>query len=80
MPPSAGLLVSRLINPFVRDVIITREEIKGLMRGLLDSGAPAAGPTRLTDWARAHRDSLGRRYANEVGRRTQRAAAYAEIR
>ncbi len=80
VPPGLGLAVARLLNPLVGDVIITREEIKGLMRGLLDSDAPAAGPTRLTDWARAHRDELGVRYASEVGRRVQPAAAYADVR
>lgn len=80
VPPFVGLGVSKLLNPFVKDVIITREEIKGLMRGLLDSDAPAAGPTRLTDWAGRHRHELGVRYASEVGRRVQRAAAYADVR
>ncbi len=80
VPPALGLCVARLINPLVRDVIITKEEVGGLMRGLLDSGAPAVGSIRLTDWASEHRDSLGRRYANEVGRRVQRAKAYAEVR
>ena len=45
-----------LVNPMVKDVVITREEIEGLMRGLLDSDAPAAGNTKLTDWAVEHRD------------------------
>jgi NADH dehydrogenase len=78
--PGLGGVVARVINPLVRDVIITREEIAGLMRGLLDSDAPAAGTIRLSEWARKHREELGRRYASEVGRRTQRSAAYAEVR
>ena len=77
--PGIGYAVSRCLNPFLKDVIITREEIAGLMRGLLDSEAPAAGPTRLTDWAREHRDALGSRYASEVGRRIHRDRAYASI-
>lgn len=80
MPPLAGYGVSKLVNPIVRDVIITREEIAGLMRGLLDSDQPATGQTRLTEWAAAHRDGLGVRYANEIGRRIERAKAYADIR
>ncbi|MBK7404294.1 MAG: NAD(P)H-binding protein [Phycisphaerales bacterium] len=79
VPPGLGYLVGRCVNPFVRDVIITREEIEGLMRGLLDSDAPAAGHTNLTEWAAQHRDTLGRRYASEVGRRVHRAAAYEAI-
>lgn len=80
VPPTLGHLIANALNPFLRDVVITREEIQGLMRGLLDSDAPAAGPTRLTDWAREHCKELGRRYASEVGRRTQTSTAYAQVR
>jgi uncharacterized protein YbjT (DUF2867 family) len=88
VPPGLGYLVGRCLNPFVRDVIITREEIKGLMQGLLDSDAPPEPdlthipdhtPTRLTDWAGQHRERLGRRYASEVGRRVRRAETYESI-
>lgn len=79
MPPALGYAVSKLINPLVHDVIITREEIKGLMRGLLDSDAPDAGSTRLTAWAAQHADTLGRRYASEVGRRVKRDVAYEKV-
>lgn len=75
VPPLAGWLVGRAVGPFVRDVIITREEIAGLMRGLLDSPGPATGAIKLTQWAKKHREELGRRYASEVGRRTQRSVA-----
>jgi NADH dehydrogenase len=79
VPPLLGLAVSKLINPFVGDVIITREEIAGLMRGLLDSTQPAAGTTRLTEWAAAHREALGTRYASEVVRRVKRTVAYEQV-
>lgn len=79
VPPGVGYLVSRAVNPFVGDVIITREEIDGLMRGLLFSDHPRAGATRLTDWARQHADDLGRRYASEVGRRVKRTVAYEQV-
>lgn len=77
--PQLGYLVSRLLNPIVKDVIITREEINGLMRGLLWSSKPSLGTTSLTQWAEAHRDALGRRYASEVGRRVNRSRSYHEI-
>jgi NADH dehydrogenase len=79
IPPTLGLAISKLLNPLVKDVIITREEIKGLTRGLLDSDQPATGQIRLTEWARQHRKTLGRRYASEVGRRRQRDMAYEQI-
>jgi NADH dehydrogenase len=79
VPPLLGLAVSKLINPLVGDVVITRQEIAGLMRGLLDSTHPAAGSTKLTQWAAAHRDTLGVRYASEVGRRVHRTIAYEQV-
>jgi uncharacterized protein YbjT (DUF2867 family) len=77
--PAVGHAVGRVLNPFLKDVIITREEIEGLMRGLLWSTKPSLGKVRLTEWAASHRDSLGRRYASEVQRRVQRDRAYEQI-
>lgn len=77
--PRLGYWISKALNPFVGDVIITREEIEGLMRGLLWSREPSLGTTKLSDWAAAQRDALGRRYASEVGRRTRRTTEYERI-
>jgi NADH dehydrogenase len=70
--PGAGYLASQLIGWWVGDIFITREEIKGLMDGLLYVDAPPAGHTRLTDWMQANAATLGRRYASELGRRRGR--------
>jgi len=70
--PGLGYAASRIIGWFVEDTFITREEIKGLMAGLLYVDAPPAGNTRLTDWMRAHAETLGRKYASELGRRQKR--------
>jgi NADH dehydrogenase len=69
VPPGLGYLASRVIGWFVNDIFITREEITGLMGDLLYVDAPPAGTTKLTEWAREHRDELGRRYASELARR-----------
>jgi uncharacterized protein YbjT (DUF2867 family) len=76
LPPSVGYLVSLAIGRLVDDVFVTREEIEGLMADLLYVESPAAGATRLTDWAREHVDSLGRRYRSELVRRRDRQAEY----
>ena len=60
----------------VGDVIITREEIAGLMADLLYVETSPTGETKLTDWITAHADTLGRRYTSELARRVDRAAAY----
>ena len=56
--------------------MITREEIKGLTADLLYVDAPPAGATKLTEWARAHADELGKRYASELARRRDRKTSY----
>jgi len=72
LPPSLGYALGWLIGRFTGDVVITREEIQGLMQNLLCTNSPPAGTTRLTDWARANAATLGRRYASELARRSTR--------
>jgi len=76
VPPQVGYWVGRLLGGMMGDVTITREEIRGLMDGLLYTSSPPAGTTRLTEWARAHASTLGVRYASELGRRRDRERAY----
>jgi NADH dehydrogenase len=71
--PRTGYLVARVLGWMTRDVLLTREEIEGLMRGLLATGSPPAGTTKLTAWAAEHRHTLGRRYASELARRLSRS-------
>jgi NADH dehydrogenase len=77
VPPALGLWAARAVGWVLRDVVITRDEIKGLMAGLLAVDSEPTGTTRLTDWATQHADRLGRRYASEMRRRRDRTAAYA---
>ena len=78
VPPAVGFASGWMLGKFVGDVMITREEIEGLMAGLLYVDSPPAGRTRLTDWLREHADSLGRKYASELARRLNRIADYKE--
>lgn len=78
--PQLGHALAWIMGMVVRDVVITQQEIRGLMEGRLYVDAPAAGHTRLTDWARANREWLGSRYANEMARRRDRRHSYAELR
>jgi NADH dehydrogenase len=76
VPPSLGHCVGWMLGKLVNDVMITRGEIGGLMADLLYVDSAPAGETKLTDWAREHADSLGRRYASEMARRLDRKSAY----
>ncbi len=76
IPPVMGAAVGWILGKLVGDVMITREEIKGLMADLLYVDSPPAGETKLTDWTRRHADALGRKYASELARRKDRTSAY----
>ena len=68
MPPSVALWLSRLVGIAVQDVVLTRDEVKGLMAGLLVSKSAPTGRTRLSEWLGRHAHPLGRRYASELNR------------
>ncbi|MEK7683854.1 MAG: NAD(P)H-binding protein [Verrucomicrobiota bacterium] len=74
-----GYLAGWFLGKIAGDVMITREEITGLMQGLLCTGSPPAGETRLTDWARQNAATLGQRYASELARRRNRQLAYKKL-
>ncbi len=73
--PGVGYWVGRALGAAMRDVTITRDEIRGLMADLLCTNAAPAGTRKLTEWAWDHRATLGVRYASELGRRRGRGAA-----
>jgi len=74
--PMTGYLATWVIGKLVGDVILTREEIAGLMRGLLHTNSKPAGWTKLSEWAQAHASELGVGYASEMARRRKRGSAY----
>ncbi len=76
VPPALGYWGGRALGLLVRDVVLTRQEIRGLMEGRLCVDAPPLGATRLTAWLDEHRATLGRHYANELARRTSQTAGY----
>ncbi len=80
IPPSLGLLFGRVVGRMVGDVIITPEEIRGLMENRLYTSSPLAGSTRLTEWLAEHADEVGRRYSSELARRRDRTASYEALR
>jgi uncharacterized protein YbjT (DUF2867 family) len=76
VPPRLGYWGCRLVGVLVRDVVITREEVRGLMENRLWVEAPALGTTKLTDWIARHRETVGRRYSSEIARRADRVSEY----
>jgi NADH dehydrogenase len=80
VPPRLGLWAGRVIGAVVRDVVITGDEIEGLMSELLYVGAPPAGGTRLSEWVEANHHALGRHYASELRRRDGARSASRSLR
>ena len=78
-PPSVTYAFGAMIGKMTGDVMITREEIAGLMAGLLDTGSRATGHTRLTGWIKENASTLGVRYASELARRLDRESAYDKL-
>jgi uncharacterized protein YbjT (DUF2867 family) len=79
VPPSIGYTVGAVLGKLMGDVMITRDEVDGLMADLLVTSSPPAGSIRLTEWARQHADTLGKHYASELARRKNREAAYESL-
>jgi len=69
--PRAALQMLRFVEPIVGDVILTREEIEGLMADLLVSKQPATGQTRFSEWLAQNATVLGKRYTSELQRHYQ---------
>lgn len=66
--PGLMLAISKVMSLFLGDVILTRDEITGLMANLLISNQPPTGQTRLSEWLAAHADEVGAKYASELSR------------
>ncbi len=76
MNPTIGYYLCNIMSKFVNDVIITKEEIKGLMDNLLYVDSPPAGKTKLTEWVEKHSDEIGKKYTSELLRRIDRKGKY----
>jgi NADH dehydrogenase len=63
------------IGWFLRDVILTYEEILALKDGILYSAQPATGTTSLSQWLEQNAATLGRRYRSEVARHFKQQGA-----
>lgn len=72
LPPELLVQLARLLGFLLGDVLLTRQELLGLMREHLYVGLPGAGQTSFAAWARQHAQTLGRSYANELRRHHDR--------
>src|SRR6185369_16702598 len=68
VPPRLALLAAQFLSLFVGDVILTPEEVDGLMANLLVSKQPAHGKTAFKDWLETNKATIGTQYASELKR------------
>jgi uncharacterized protein YbjT (DUF2867 family) len=68
VPPAAALTAAAVIGRMVGDVMVTRDELEGLMAELVTTEGPKTGVRGLTEWLAQNAAVVGRRYASEVSR------------
>jgi uncharacterized protein YbjT (DUF2867 family) len=67
-PPRLLLLAGDVVGAYVHDVILTRQELQGLMEELLISQEKPRGTRRFDNWMLRDAETLGRKYASELDR------------
>ena len=67
-PPSLTMLCIWALNHFVNDIVLTREELEGLMANLLVSSQLPTCPTCFSEWLRQNAERIGLHYASEIKR------------
>ncbi|GAI70413.1 unnamed protein product, partial [marine sediment metagenome] len=67
--PRLALFLAKLIGYAVRDVVITKDEIDGLMSNLLVSKGSPTAPTLFSEWLGQNADKIGIRYISGLERR-----------
>lgn len=67
--PRIAFALASILGRVVGDVVLTREEIGGLMANLLVSDKPPTAPTRFSEWLARHAPALGLRYSSELAKR-----------
>ncbi len=72
LPPYLTLMFARLLKVIVKDVVLTRDELAGLMAGLLISDQPPSAQTSYRQWLAKNVDHYGVSYASELKRHYQR--------
>jgi NADH dehydrogenase len=68
MPPAVAIAFGWVIGRALGDVLLTADELRGLMQGLLTSRQTPIGKIVFSEWLQANREKIGRSYASEIKR------------
>lgn len=66
------LTIARLLSVFLRDELMSADELRGLMDELVATDGPATGTISFKEWIERNRDTLGRAYVSEMKRNYRR--------
>jgi uncharacterized protein YbjT (DUF2867 family) len=66
--PSIGIFFGKLIGLFVKDIVLTKDELIGLMQNKLISSQIPNGRTKFSDWLRNNNNLIGTGYTSELNR------------
>jgi NADH dehydrogenase len=67
-PPALGIALGQLIGLFMNDVLLTKDELRGLMRNKLTSNQAPLGKTLFSAWLAENKENLGNEYTSELKR------------
>jgi len=79
IPKFISYILGKIGGKLVGDVLITNDEVDGLMADLLYTKSPPAGETKLTDWIKQNTSTLGTIYHSELARRKDRTKSYDKL-
>lgn len=68
IPPLLGISLGKLIGLAVRDVILTKDELDGLMANMLTSEQEPNAKTKFSTWLNSNGNNIGSSYASELDR------------
>lgn len=66
--PGLNIFLGRVVGLFLRDVILTADELSGLMDNLLTSPQEPNAPTSFSQWLEENRRTIGSLYSSELDR------------
>jgi NADH dehydrogenase len=68
MSPHLGILLGKMLGLFLRDKLLTQDELRGLMTEMLTSNQVPNGTTHFSGWLEQNKTSVGSLYSSEIAR------------
>lgn len=66
LPPRISLTFSKIMSKFVNDIVVTEDEVNGLMANLLYSQNPSKNKTKLSSWLEENSRFIGNEYISQL--------------